>query len=133
MFLAGGITGCPDWQSTIAELLTDTDLVLLNPRRPDFPIGDKSAAYQQILWEFMHLRKAERILFWFPAENAAGCPIALYELGAWLMTDKPVVVGVEPGYVREEDVVIQTQLQRPNIVVVDSLFDLAEAVRQDLY
>ena len=35
-FIAGGITNCPDWQADIVEMLKDTDLTLLNPRRADF-------------------------------------------------------------------------------------------------
>jgi len=33
VFLAGGITGCEDWQDEIVEMLKDTNFVLLNPRR----------------------------------------------------------------------------------------------------
>lgn len=129
VFLAGGITGCPDWQMQMAILLTGTDLVLFNPRRADFPIDDPNASYEQIAWEHYHLHRADRILFWFPAENQAGCPIALFELGAWLRSDKHVAVGVEPGYVRGEDVRIQIELERPEITVVDTLEDLALEIR----
>src|SRR5262245_52117185 len=92
LFLGGGISGCPDWQREIVTLLADTDLTLLNPRRAFFPIDDPSQAERQIEWEFRHLRLATAILFWFPRETL--CPIALYELGAWSMTDKPLFVGV---------------------------------------
>jgi hypothetical protein len=129
VFMAGGITGCPDWQWTMAKLLKDTELVVFNPRRANFPIDDPDASYEQISWEHYHLHRAERIMFWFPAENQAGCPIALFELGAWLRSDKHVAVGVEPGYVREEDVRIQTGLERPEITVVSTLPDLALEIR----
>jgi hypothetical protein len=127
LFLAGGITGCPDWQHDLVALLDDTSLTLLNPRRRDFPIDDPSAAEGQITWEHRHLRKATAILFWFPAE--ALCPIALYELGAWSMTDKPLFVGVHPEYVRRRDVEVQTRLARPDVRVVGSLEELAGLVR----
>lgn len=129
VFLAGGITGCPDWQMQMVILLNDTNLVLFNPRRTDFPIDDPRASEDQIAWEWQHLHRADRILFWFPKDNAAGCPIALFELGAWLRSDKQIVVGVEPGYVREADVRIQTELERPDITVVSSLADVAELIR----
>src|ERR1700744_4033888 len=98
LFLAGGITDCPDWQAEMRARLEDSALVLLNPRRARFPIDDPSVAEAQIAWEHRHLRRASAILFWFPAEALQ--PIALYELGAWSMTTKPLVVGVHPGYVR---------------------------------
>lgn len=129
VFLAGGITGCPDWQAEIVERLSDTNLVLFNPRRANFPIEDPSAAAEQIAWEHHYLRRADRILFWFPAENAAGCPIALFELGAWLRSTKPIVVGVEPGYERMADVRFQTKLERPDVPVVFSLEHAVELIQ----
>ncbi len=44
LFLAGGITGCPDWQRQLRDKLADTPLTLLNPRRANFPIDDPRAA-----------------------------------------------------------------------------------------
>ena len=128
LFLAGGITGCPSWQQEMVQLLSDTPLVLLNPCRVQFPICDLTAARAQIAWEFEHLRKADAILFWFPAETV--CPIALYELGAWSMTNKPLFVGVHPSYVRRQDVEIQTGLARPDIKITFTLATLAEMVMQ---
>lgn len=127
VFLAGGITDCPDWQQEMCGLLNDTDLVVVNPRQADFPIGNPAAAGLQIGWEHRQLRRVERILFWFPKETL--CPIALYELGAWSMTKKRLAIGVEPGYAREEDIRIQTSLVRPDVYVVSSLVALAEAIR----
>lgn len=128
VFLAGGITGCPDWQRAMVELLHDTNVTLLNPRRADFPIGDPDAAYEQIAWEYRHLRKADGVLFWFPCETI--CPIVLYELGAWSTTNKPIFVGVHPRYQRRQDVEIQTKLVRPNVKLVYSLEGLAQQVRE---
>ena len=74
----------------------------------------------------MHLRKADAILFWFPRQSI--CPIALYELGAWSMTGKPMYVGTESDYIRRTDVMIQTKLARPDITIVSSLNALASQV-----
>lgn len=126
LFLAGGITGCPDWQQEIRQLLKDTDWVLLNPRRKDFPIHDPNAALEQITWEYDYLRRATAILFWFPRETI--CPIVLYELGAWSMTNKRLFVGVHPDYSRRRDVEIQTGLVRPDVVIVYSLNALARVI-----
>ena len=128
IFLAGGITGCPEWQQEIVGLLDDTDLILINPRRADFPIH--GAALEQITWEHHLLRKVDEILFWFPCETM--CPIVLYELGAWSMTEKPIYVGVHPDYQRRQDVEIQTGLARPEIEIVYSLQELAEQVKDSL-
>jgi hypothetical protein len=127
VFLAGGISGCPDWQREVVGLLRDDPVVLLNPRRAAFPIGDPEAGLKQIEWEHRHLRKADSILFWFPRETL--CPIALYELGAWSMTAKPLFVGAHLDYPRRLDVEVQTRLARPAIRVVNNWTDLAEQVR----
>lgn len=128
VFMAGGITGCPDWQADAIELFRryDADMVLYNPRRKDFPIGDPDAAEEQIRWEHDHLRKAHAIMFWFCYDTVQ--PIVLYELGAWSMMPKPIFVGVHPGYQRRQDVEIQTALARPDVVVVSDLTTLVENV-----
>lgn len=126
IFLAGGITNCPDWQQDMVSLLQDSDLTLLNPRRKDFPIGDPNAALKQIAWEHNQLRNADKILFWFPHETL--CPIVLYELGAWTVSDKPIFIGVDPDYEKRQDVEIQTQLVRPKLEIVYSEWDLARQV-----
>lgn len=127
VFLAGGITGCPDWQSTMVALLADTPLIVFNPRRAKFPMHDPSAAQAQIVWEYQYLRVVNMILFWFPCDTL--CPIVLYELGAWSMTKKPLLIGMHPDYQRRQDVEIQTRLARPGMCLFYSLDDLARAVR----
>ncbi len=122
IFLAGGITGCPDWQSTIICNVRDyTQPTLLNPRRANFPIDDPNAAASQIRWERLHLDHADAIVFWFPKETL--CPIVLFELGAALYgrEDTPLFIGTDPEYQRRQDVIIQTSLIRPELKVTDSL------------
>ena len=127
VFLAGGITGCPEWQKEMIEMLSDMDYVLFNPRRDDFPMDDPYQIAGQITWEFSAMRVAKAILFWFPEETL--CPIVLYELGAWSMTDKPIFVGVHPAYERRSDVFVQTSLARSDVKVVYSLRALADQVK----
>ncbi len=127
LFLAGGITGCPDWQAVMCELLGSTSLTLLNPRRAKFSMHDPAAAQGQIEWEYMHLRAADAILFWFPCDTL--CPIVLYELGTWSYTAKKIFIGVHEKYQRRADVVIQTQLVRPGFQIANSLEALAEQVK----
>ena len=126
LFLAGGITECPDWQSELVEILKNENITLLNPRRRNFP-NTPDASEKQIIWEHEHLRKATAISFWFPKETL--CPITLYELGTWSMTDKPLFIGVNPDYQRRRDVEIQTKLARPEIKIVYYLEKLASQIK----
>jgi hypothetical protein len=131
IFGAGGITGCPKWQSEMAELLKNTPgLVLFDPRRDDFDAAltrDPNIAHEQVEWEYYHLNASDAIYFWFPAEGL--CSITLYELGKWGHTNKHIMVGCHPDYVRRFDVVKQLSLSRPDIVVVSTLKELAQQVK----
>lgn len=75
LFLAGGISGCPDWQKDAEKRLAPVPGVLINPRRhgrlsPEFEA-------EQVTWEYTALRVSGAILFWFPKETL--CPIFLVD------------------------------------------------------
>ena len=128
LFLAGGITGCPDWQRELTDLLKNEDIVLLNPRRAKFPMHDKDAAREQIEWEYRHFCETAAVSFWFPKETL--CPITLYELGVQMIKNKPLFVGVHPEYERKVDIEIQTQLKRPEIEIVYDLNALSHKIKE---
>lgn len=128
IFLAGGIRGCPDWQSELSDSLRNENVVLLNPRRKVFPVDNPNAVEEQIMWEHDHLWKAKTIVFWFPKESVD--TMTLYELGAWSMTEKPIFVGVHPEYSRRLDVEIQTRLERPDVRIVNDLQSLSNQIKE---
>lgn len=125
IFMAGGITGCPDWQRTVVSQLSSIpNLILINPRRDDWDLSKSSE--EQITWEYYHLHLADYTYFWFPKEGQ--CAITLFELGAAIGEKRNIRVGVEPGYWRSLDVHKQVALAAPHITVVDNLYDLYEPV-----
>lgn len=129
LFLAGGITGCKDWQSAVSTLIGDEQILTVNPRRAEWPENETAAVRQQIEWEHWWLRRCDAVLFWFP--DGPVQPIALYELGCWSNTDKPMAVGADPTYVRRFDVKHQTRLVRPEQTVHSGLgATLAEAIEK---
>lgn len=129
LFLGGGITSCPQWQPIMVELLKNTDLFLLNPRRDKFDVSQKNIQKEQIDWEFRHLKKSTARLFWFPKETL--CPITLFELGKFCEKPEPLFVGCDKDYARREDLEIQLQLARPySYKVYCTLEDLADAVKK---
>jgi hypothetical protein len=130
LFLAGGITGTPNWQKEIITYLQHRNVCILNPRRENFPIGLPEEAKAQILWEYKSLHRADIISFWFPKETL--CPIVLYELGYWVTSDKPIFIGIEKGYQREWDVIIQTSLERNNVKLSYSINSLANDINTHL-
>jgi len=128
MFLAGGITNCPDWQKEVLEKLKIIDhLTIYSPRRANFPIGDPNAAEEQITWEYEHLMTADILFFWYSRGSLN--PIVMLEYGKYaLATERPVIIGVDPEYERKQDVEIQTKLARPQLPIYDSLDDMVNAV-----
>jgi hypothetical protein len=128
VFMAGGITDCPDWQQEYIEALKEAKGVLFNPRQKKFDVKNPLAAQNQIKWEFDHLRMAHAVSFWFPEETL--CPIVLFELGAWSMSDKKIFVGCHPGYKRRYDVVMQMKLARPDVRIVQSLMEVTNQVKR---
>lgn len=128
LFLAGGISGCSDWQTEMINLLIDEDLVVINPRRKDFDKENKKLESEQIAWEYEHLKKVEMVSFWFTPETV--CPITLYELGKISHTKKILFVGIDPRYLRKRDVEIQTGLIRPDVKIVYSIRDLVQQIKE---
>ncbi len=130
IFLAGGISGCPDWQQHAFTELQDFPVCIYNPRRQDFPqdVTNDDHARAQIEWEFNALALSDIIVFWFPKESV--CPIALYELGRWnhLSVNKKIVIGAHPDYIRRQDVVIQTELAT-GATIFDSLDQMLHYVK----
>ena len=127
LFMGGGITNCPDWQAEMKDRLKDLDIVLINPRRANFPINDPEAAREQIIWEHERLKAASAISFWFPSETL--CPITLYELGSWTPTNKKLFIGAHPEYKRRQDVIIQTDLVRIGTPIHDTVKELCIDIR----
>lgn len=130
IFLAGGIQKTEDWQKKVIESLSQKfpteKVVLLNPRRDNFPIHDPNAAYEQIKWEYDALNFADVFTMYF-ASGDTDQPICMYEYGKHLERRsvtkdlKDFVVTSEPSYRRNQDVIIQTNLVDPSIVVGKSL------------
>jgi hypothetical protein len=128
LFIAGGISGCPDWQSVITRDLeaAGVPVPMYNPRRAVYSTAP-GVAEVQIAWEFDALNKSSAVIFWFPEETL--CPITLFELGRFShQKDTQLFVGTHPNYQRKLDVVTQLQLARPEIAVVESLDALTEQV-----
>jgi hypothetical protein len=122
VFLAGGITNCPLWQTKLIELIKGLNLIVFNPRRKVFPIDDPNEATVQIMWEHNMLIRSTIISFWFCKET--DCPITLYELGSVVSLKKPILVGIYPGYPRQIDVEIQLKLKRPDVKICYSIEEL---------
>lgn len=127
VFLAGGITKCPDWQSEVIKNLGNSfinkfdrndHLIVFNPRRKDFDITDPDASIKQIEWEFNALENCD-IFSMFFCESESVQPICMYELGRNIARiqmrfpknwDDRLVITTEKDYSRRNDVEVQCRL-----------------------
>ena len=123
VFLAGGITGCRDWQRDAISGLEEVDVTIFNPRRTSWP-SDPREVHRQIKWERERLNCATLISFWFSPETI--CPITLLELGYSLGRSAKIVVGCAPNYSRRQDVESQLHLTFPEATVEDSVEQVCE-------
>jgi hypothetical protein len=126
VFLAGGITGCRDWQNETIEHLRkfvgrdDTQVVVYNPRQEDFDINNPAATIDQITWEYQYLNQVDIFSMYFVGGDRIQ-PICMYELGRYM---KPhgdqQVISVEMDYIRKNDVIIQVALATRGITTVNA-------------
>jgi hypothetical protein len=140
VFLAGGISSCPVWQDEVIKLLLeDASLegTIINPRRDDFDTNDPEATLAQITWEYRGLQASDIVAFWFP--KATDCPITLLELGKCLVRGShgeiALTIGIEPGYRRAQDVLIQTSLAFEGVEYrpADRLEDHAKRIAANIH
>ncbi len=125
-FLAGGITNCWDWQSEVIESLShreydenDPELIIFNPRRRDFYVRKTGETRKQIEWEFYAIQDADIFSMYFVASDSDQ-PICMYELGR-NMYKRNLIISIETGYKRTNDVHIQTELALGNDIAEDGM------------
>lgn len=149
VFLAGGITGCPDWQKEVIDQLygfvgrDDNQVVVYNPRQENFDINNPNAAADQITWEYQYLNKANIFSMYFVGGDQIQ-PICMYELGRYIdPCDLRQVISVERDYIRKNDVVIQVALATKGVATVHTdaspyahakhIFEVIEKVKSRRY
>ena len=137
VFLAGGITGCKDWQSEVIKELIHDDITIFNPRQEHFDITDISAADKQIAWEYKRLEQMDVFSMYFCASDSDQ-PICMYELGRNIVRmqnrfpsdwESRIVISIEEGYKRKKDVIVQVGLCAPRLLVDCNAWPRPHALR----
>lgn len=122
LFLAGGITGCWNWQKPLAALVShylsvatpltwlvdNRNFTIAIPRRESDFSHDGSEAVSQICWEHRALSRSVNKSYYFTRD--AMQPISLLELGKHLANPVNLFIAIEYGYTRYLDVRVQTDL-----------------------
>lgn len=135
LFLAGGITNCKDWQSDVIKELVYDEVSIFNPRQEHFDVSNKSASYEQIMWEYERLEQMDIFSMYF-CNSDSDQPICMYELGRNIVRmqnrfpsdwQQRIVISVEDGYRRKQDIIIQTSLCAPTLFVDGTAYPRSHA------
>lgn len=134
VFLGGSIDmgGAPDWQAAMTTALSDMDVVILNPRRPDWnpdwrPEADEPEFLRQVEWELAALESADVIVIYFAPGTQS--PISLLEMGLHARGGKLIVLAPD-GFWRKGNVDITARAY--GVRQVQTMDQLTAAVRQAL-
>lgn len=90
LFLAGSIEQgkAENWQKrAINSLSKEEELIIFNPRRPNWTNLDQKNLKEQINWELNYLEESDIVFFYFDPSTIS--PVSLLELG--LFKDKAIV------------------------------------------
>jgi hypothetical protein len=135
VFLAGSIEmgAAEDWQTRVAEALSDLDVVVLNPRRDAWDASwPQTVAFgpfrEQVEWELEGQAHADVIAFYFAPDTRS--PVTLLELGLAAAGQKRCVVCCPEGFWRKGNV--DVVCRRYGLSQVGSLGDLVEMVRREI-
>lgn len=131
VFLGGSIDmgKAVDWQAQMVTALADQDVVILNPRRPDWnpawkPVAEEPEFRRQVEWELAALESADVIVLYLTPGSQA--PISLLEMGLHARTGKLVVLCPE-GFWRKGNVDITAQ--KYGVKQVETLEELVAEVK----
>jgi len=131
VFLGGSIDmgKAVDWQAQMIAALADQDVVILNPRRPDWnpawkPVAEEPEFRRQVEWELAALESADVVVLYLTPGSQA--PISLLEMGLHARTGKLVVLCPE-GFWRKGNVDITAQ--KYGVKQVESLDALIAEVK----
>lgn len=134
VFLAGGITAVEDWQLPAREMFAErlAEVVVFNPRRSSFDIGNVAESDWQIEWEHWRLHETDVTLFWLPKcdPEKSVQPITLFELGRSVAKRSPIAVGIDPGFPLAQDIRLRLALERPSLPVHTTLTATVDAAVQ---
>jgi hypothetical protein len=134
VFLGGSIDmgSAPDWQAAMIRALADQDVVVFNPRRPDWnpawkPVASEPEFRRQVEWELAALESADVIVLYLAPGSQS--PISLLEMGLHARSGKLIVLCPE-GFWRKGNVDITAQAY--GVRQVADLPALTAAVREKI-
>ena len=127
LYIGGDIDNESSWQDYVISELRDVEgLSIFNPR----PKKDCYHKEEQLIWEFDKLEQSNVILFWI-SSNSDNI-LTLYNMGVWLVSDIPIIVGIDPKYKMREALEMSLRLHKPGMIVYDNLGDMIETIKNNI-
>lgn len=135
VFLAGSIDmgTTENWQAETVHQLSDKNVIILNPRRPDWnpdwkPVSSEPNFRKQVEWELEALDAADIIIMYLVPGSKS--PISLLELGLYATSGKLRIVAPE-GFWRKGNVDIVAEKYK--IPQYESIEQLLEELEKELH
>lgn len=135
VFLGGSIDmgSATDWQADLIKALSSENVVILNPRRPDWipawkPEASEPEFRRQVEWELAALDSADVIVMYLAPGTQS--PVSLLELGLHARGGKLVVLCPD-GFWRKGNVDITAA--RYGVTQVATMEELLATVRQRVH
>ncbi len=132
IFLAGTIDmgNSIDWQQQVIDALQNEDVIIYNPRRPDWDSSWKEDINEpnfnhQVNWELSCLEKADLVLMYFAPNSKS--PISLLETG--LFKEK-LLVCCPKGFYKKGN--IDIVCKRYNISQINNLQEAIQEIKSKL-
>src|SRR3546814_17967071 len=122
--------GAADWQADLIRTLGDLDVVILNPRRPDWnpewrPVAEEPEFRRQVAWELAALESADIIVMLLAPGSQS--PISLLETGLHARGGKLILI-CPAGFWRNGNVDITAE--HYGLEKVAPMDELAAALRR---
>jgi len=127
LYIGGEIDNESSWQDYVISELCDVEgLSIFNPK----PKKDCSDKEEQLIWEFDKLEQSNVILFWI-SDNSDNA-LTLYNMGFWLASDTPIIIGIDPKYKMCKPLQMSLRLHKPGMIVYDNLSDMIEMIKNNI-
>ncbi|MBI5274645.1 MAG: hypothetical protein HY860_06315 [Chlamydiales bacterium] len=128
LFLAGSASD--PWREKLIQSLNVSSYVYLDPTE----VQDHHSL-KKIRWEHRHIELASAFVVWIPKGQKSNPKTlslnTLFDCGRFIeMKNKPLIVGIEQGYVMRDALVKELRQLRPDIIITDSLEALSRETSQ---
>lgn len=131
VFLAG--SSYYNWREGFMKKMGEKNYIFVTPTA-DYGEA-KKYPLKRIRWEQKYIDEADSYVVWIPRGDRSNprtlSLTTLFELGRFVeYTNKPLIIGIEQGYVMRDELINQLRQLRNDVIITDSLDALAKEAQR---